>query len=80
MEDSESFGAVSLTTLTTTVTQSDLIESMTKLLQAQAQMLAAEAQATTMQTLPPLTRFHGEVNMTITPLIDGSNDLKNEPI
>ena len=80
IKDSESFGAAGLTTLATTTTQSDLIESMTKLLQAQTQMLAAQAQATTVQTLPPLTRFHGEVKMTITPLIDGSNNLKNELI
>ena len=33
---------------------------MTKLLQAQTQMLAAQAQAVTVQTLPPLTRYNGE--------------------
>ena len=32
---------------------------MTKLLQAQTQILAAQAQAVTVQT-PPLTRFNGE--------------------
>ena len=43
-------------------------------------MLATQAQATTVQTLPPLTGFQGEVMITITPLIDGSNDFMNELI
>ena len=33
---------------------------MTKLLQAQTKMLTAQAQATSVQTLPPLTPFNGE--------------------
>ena len=56
----ESFSAAGFTTLATTTTQSDLIESMIKLLQTQTQMLAAQAQATTVQTLPLLTHFDGE--------------------
>ena len=33
---------------------------MTKLLQAHTEMMAAQAQAVTVQTLPPLTPFTGE--------------------
>lgn len=46
----------------TSTSRSDRIEWMTKLLQAQTQMLAAQAQAVTVQTLPPLILFNGEEN------------------
>ena len=37
-----------------------LVQSMAKLLEAQTQMLAAQAQAATVQILPPLAKFNGE--------------------
>ena len=51
---------LALIVLSTDTVQSDLIESMTKLLQAQTQMLTAQALAVMVQTLPPLTRYNGE--------------------